>query len=159
MSVTVAIGPTETQNLVQVSELDPEQMIRFQSTVVADVTGGFLQLTCSAPIDKSVLWVYASAAIGSGSVSPLQYNVTVDGNVVFRHGELTHLVSASAIAEGWRPPGILLNPQAPGALSAIQIIADNVDGDDMTAEAFGFIWDAQVGRNLPQKFFWPGTLG
>ncbi len=159
MSVASTIAPSESQNLVQVSDLDPETLIRFSGTVVADASAGILQLNCQAPIDKSVLWVYASAATLNASTTDFQYNVLVEGLIVFRHGVEGFQTGGNSLAAGFKPPGILLNPQAPGARAEIQIICDNVLGDNMIGEAFGFIWDAQVGRNLPQKFFWPGTLG
>lgn len=144
---------------MQVSELDPEELIRFTGTVVADVSGGGVKLFCEAPADKSVFWIYAGGIVQDGSTSDFSYNVLVDGNIVFRQGAAGFVSSGSSVAVGFNPPGILLSPQVAGGISRLEVIADNVDGDDMIAEALAFIWDAQVGRNLPQKFFWPGTLG
>jgi len=159
VSVTTTIALVEQRPLVRVNELDPQTLFRWDGEVSADMSGGFLQGDCFAPVNMSVLWILVGGQITSSSTSDAFFTVLLDDVALFSHSVIGHIVNTNNRLESWRPPQLLINPQVPGTRAHMNIICDNVDGDDLQPECLAFGWDADVGRNLPQKFFWPGSLG
>lgn len=157
MSVTAEISPARIQ-LVQQNELDPEVMLQFSGTATADGTGNFLQVSLVAPVDLSVLWIILGGFVTGVTSSEVQYNVNNEGTLVFMSSKPGRPVDGNLILEPFIPPIIMLNPQLPGGGSNAAIVVDNVNTEDLTVQAVAFGWEAQVGRNLPQRFFWPATL-
>jgi len=157
LSVTVSISPRAIQ-LVQQSELDPQFMFQFSGSATADGTGGALTVNLDCPADTSVLWILLGGFIGGVTSSEVQYNVALEGTLSFLSSKPGRPINAALILEPFVPPIVMLNPQLPGGTSNGAVSVDNVNTEDLSVQAIAYGWEAHVGRNLPQRFFWPATL-
>lgn len=155
MSVAATIALVSQRPLVQTSDLDPQRLFLWTGSVTADGSGGTLSGTCLIPTGFAACICAISAQVAGGGSSDVMYTLNEDGATILIHGVQAFDMNSTMRAPSWTPPLILLT----GDTISSAALADNVTGDDMSVFAIGFGWDQQFARNLPQKFFWPGTLG
>ncbi len=153
--MAVATAATLTvQDLVQQTELDPQQLLLFTAASAGTVSGGLNVVTCTVPAGLGCLWISLSAVIDDASAESLSFELANGTGTWVFHGSGTIDVGTFSTPPFFDPPRILQITETMTAL----IQSNNTDGDTMTARALAFAWDLQVARNIPQKFFWPGTL-
>jgi len=153
--VAVATAATLTiQDLVQTNALDPEKLLLWTAASAGTVSGGLNVVTCTVPTGLAALWITLSGVIGGSSTSGLSYELANGTGTWVFHGVATVAMDTFATPAFFDPPRILqLTETITGLIQSV-----NTDGDTMTTRALAFAWDLQDARNIPQKFFWPGTL-
>lgn len=153
MSVTSA-GAVTRRQLVQRDELDPKWEVRWSGSTVGDASAGSTTVICTVPTDLAIMFVSVAAELDGSSTANVFYNITQDGSTFFQTGAPANVVQAKNVPQSLFPPRVMFWRHP--VLCTIE--AANVDGDDLFAFVFGYGWELQIGRNLPQKFFWPALL-
>lgn len=158
MSVTTVLTPTVQRGLMQLNSLDPETLLLFGGTVVADGSGGVLTASLVCPNDLSVIWISLGGFLTGTTSLAARYAIILEAANIFRSSVVARVVGGTATLEQFEPPRIMLNPQIAGGAASASIVTGNTNTEDLNVEAMAFAWEAQAGRNVPQRFFWPATL-
>ncbi len=140
--------------LVQVNDLDPSAQLVYTAQSVGDVSGGLHTVTCTCPTDLAWFVSSVGCEMDGSNTSVAQFRMTVAGVTVFRRGAPANAMDTVNAPDFGDPPRLLLSGQP----LTLVIRSVNVDGDDLFIGAIAFGWELQVARNIPQKWFWPGTL-
>ncbi len=152
MAVTTP-GTFELVNLVQTSELDPKLKLVGVTSSAGDGTGGLNQISWTIPTDLAVMVASIACQMSGSSTSNVAYLLNEDGVSIYMSGAAANLVDTTNIPDCAEPPAMMIW-RAP----TCHLLSDNVAGDTMTGHMIAFGWDLQIGRNIPQRFFWPGLL-
>jgi len=155
MSVLVAATELMREDLVQLNDLDPELRITMSGSLAGDATGGTSDITATVPAGKAGMIVASSCAItGIGTASNNVFRITLNGNTVNEQAQAPFNIATFQRFESWTPTPVLHIADTIAIISTI----DNVDTQTHTCRYMIYLWDLVTARNIPQKFFWPGTL-
>ncbi len=155
MSVSIAATVLLRQDLVQITDLDPEQLIVMQNTLAGDAGGNTSAITATVPTGFAAMLIRASTNVaGVGTATNVVTRVRIDSNTIdeFASGPF-NIDTFQRFANMIPAPVLWIND-----LIDVSSTVDNVLAQTHGFELIMYLWDMQTARNLPQKFFWPGTM-
>lgn len=156
MSVTAAATLTR-RDLVQVSDLDPEIEFVISGSVTGDATGGTSLLTATFPAGFAIMPItFGSFLADSSAVHDFRWDVNGGGDVLTVSGQAGRLIDGIFFSEEFSPKNCYLIDRDD---VVVQVFTNNVDTKVHQIRGFAYGWSLQFARNLPKKFFWPGTMG
>lgn len=152
VSADAALG---RRNIVQVSDLDPSAALLFSGSVAGDVSGGLAVITATCPTDLA--WFIATVLVemNGSNTEACKYEIVDGGSTVFRAGGSANSIDTRNAPTLQAPPPLIFTTHP----LTVAVTTANVDGDSTFFNVLAFGWDLSVARNLPLKFFWPGTIG
>jgi len=155
MSVSVAAAVLLRKDLVQVSDLDPEQLVVMQNTLPGDAGGNSSTITATVPTGFAAMLIRASTNVnGNATATNVVTRVRIDGDTIDEFASGPFNIDAFQRFQNVIPAPVLwIND-----LIQVDSQIDNVLAQTHGFELIMYLWDLQTARNLPQKFFWPGTL-
>ena len=153
MAIATA-GTLIRRQLVQVSELDPMWRFIGSTDSTGDGSGGLNVLTWTVPPDLSVMIMSMAAEIGQSSTANVGYVINEGAAVAFESGALAVAIDTINQPEVFSPPKIMVFEHP----ITIVMRSANTNLEVMTGRLSFLAWELQIGRNLPQKFFWPATM-
>lgn len=143
-------------DLVQVTDLDPKQLVVMQGSVAGDGGGGSSDVTAAIPTGFGAMIMRASGNISATTTATnMLFRIRLDGDAVEEFATGPFNVAGAQRYGSFRPTKMLWTNN----LIELIAICDNVNAQTQTLECTMLLWDLQTARNLPQRFFWPGLLG
>jgi len=143
------------QNLVQVNDLDPELLIVMDASVAGDGGGGISSISATIPTGFAAMIIRASnTVLGAGTATDCVYTVSVDGVLVDEAGVGPRVVGTNQRYPNFLPAQVLWIQNS----IVVNCDCDNINTQTQVFETVMYLWDLRTARNLPQRFFWPGTL-
>lgn len=155
MSVSAAAAITASQQLVQITDLDPKRFIVMSGSVAGDGSGGSSIITATVPAGNAAFIIRMNSNIsGTGTASNLLYRVVFNGATINDSARAPLNVTGFQRYEDYTPAPVLWIPDT----LAVSANVDNINTQTHSFAVLMYLWELQDARNLPQRFFWPGTL-
>jgi len=157
VSVSISTELTALEPIVQISDLDPRFMANQDLTLLGDATGGSATLTATVPAGYAALWCRASVLItGSPTITTAWWNFSFRNNAFYQSATISAVDTFGVASGPVLPKGLDFDWTT---TSYLEFRCDNPDGDTIALRVLACLWDIVTARQLPQKFFWPYSLG